>query len=207
MLGSHPVVHVAYADALAYAKWTGKDLATEAEWEFAARGGLENEEYAWGNALTPGGKHMANIWQGNFPLQNLCEDGFDRTSPVTAFPPNGYGLHDMIGNVWEWTSDWWSAQARRPTPQSPTGTNCTSQQPNLPLPFSTLALSIESALRMAERTRQKFVACSKACARWERDVDAISVFLSSKRQKRGDQTMRPMYRAMRRHRALPKSSP
>ncbi|UGY15797.1 formylglycine-generating enzyme family protein [Bradyrhizobium septentrionale] len=127
VLGSHPVVHVAYADALAYAKWAGKELATEAEWEFAARGGLEDEEYAWGNALTPGGKHMANTWQGNFPLQNLCEDGFDRTSPVTAFPPNGYGVHDMIGNVWEWTADWWSARheagAAKPCciPQNPRG--------------------------------------------------------------------------------------
>ena len=127
VLGSHPVVHVAYADALAYAKWAGKDLPTEAEWEFAARGGLEDEEYAWGNALTPGGVQMANIWQGKFPLQNLCEDGFDRTSPVTAFPPNGYGVHDMIGNVWEWTTDWWSARhdadAAKPCciPQNPRG--------------------------------------------------------------------------------------
>lgn len=109
VLGSHPVVHITYADALAYAKWTRKELPTEAEWEFAARGGLDDEEYAWGNALMPGGVHMANTWQGSFPVQNLCEDGYDRTSPVTAFPPNGYGIYDMIGNVWEWTADWWSA--------------------------------------------------------------------------------------------------
>jgi len=109
-LDHHPVVHVAYADALAYAKWACKDLPTEAEWEFAARGGLEGAEFAWGDEFTPGGKHMANTWQGNFPHQNLCADGFDRTSPVTAFPPNGYGVHDMIGNVWEWTTDWWSAK-------------------------------------------------------------------------------------------------
>jgi len=127
VLGSHPVVHVAYADALAYAKWVGKELPTEAEWEFAARGGLDDEEYAWGNAFTPGGAHMANTWQGNFPLQNLCEDGFDRTSPVSAFPPNGYGVYDMIGNVWEWTADWWSARheadAAKPCciPQNPRG--------------------------------------------------------------------------------------
>lgn len=107
-LDDHPVVHVAYSDAAAYAHWAGKDLPTEAEWEFAARGGLDGEEFAWGDALMPGGRHMANIWQGNFPVQNLGEDGFERTSPVMAFPPNGYGLHDMIGNVWEWTSDWWS---------------------------------------------------------------------------------------------------
>ena len=107
-LDDHPVVHVSYHDALAYAQWAGKELPTEAEWEFAARGGLDGAEFAWGNELTPGGRHMANIWQGNFPTQNTCEDGHARTSPVAAFPPNGYGLHDMIGNVWEWTADWWS---------------------------------------------------------------------------------------------------
>lgn len=107
-LDNHPVVHVAYRDAVTYAKWAGKDLPTEAEWEFAARGGREDAEFAWGDEFTPGGKHVANTWQGEFPHQNLKQDGFERTSPVTAFPPNGYGLHDMIGNVWEWTIDWWS---------------------------------------------------------------------------------------------------
>ncbi|MBY0381104.1 MAG: formylglycine-generating enzyme family protein [Xanthobacteraceae bacterium] len=105
-LDNHPVVHVAYEDARAYARWVGKDLPTEAEWEYAARGGLDGAEYAWGEELVPGGKHMANTWQGNFPIENLSLDGYSRTSPVMAFPPNGYGLHDMIGNVWEWTSDW-----------------------------------------------------------------------------------------------------
>jgi formylglycine-generating enzyme required for sulfatase activity len=105
---NHPVVHIAYADALAYAKWAGKDLPTEAEWEYAARGGLEDSEYAWGDEFAPGGKQMANTWQGEFPHQNLLSDGFERTSPVGAYPPNGYGLNDMIGNVWEWTTDWWS---------------------------------------------------------------------------------------------------
>jgi formylglycine-generating enzyme required for sulfatase activity len=109
-LDNHPVVHVAFADALAYATWAGKDLPTEAEWEFAARGGLDGAEFAWGDELTPGGKHMANTWQGEFPRQNLGSDGYLRTSHVTAFPPNGYGLHDMIGNVWEWTTDWYSQQ-------------------------------------------------------------------------------------------------
>ena len=109
-LDSHPVVHVAYSDALAYAKWAGKDLPTEAEWEYAARGGLDGAEYAWGDEFTPAGKHMANTWQGEFPRQNLTTDGYERTSPVTAFPPNGYGVHDMIGNVWEWTTDWYSAR-------------------------------------------------------------------------------------------------
>ena len=107
-LDDHPVVHVAFSDALAYAKWAGKDLPTEAEWEFAARGGLDGAEFAWGDEFTPAGRHMANTWQGEFPRQNANADGFERTSPVTAFPPNGYGLHDMIGNVWEWTADWYS---------------------------------------------------------------------------------------------------
>ncbi|GJD52911.1 Formylglycine-generating enzyme [Methylobacterium crusticola] len=109
-LDDHPAVHVAYADAEAYAAWAGKDLPTEAEWEYAARGGLDGAEFAWGDALTPGGRHMANTWQGTFPHRNLAEDGYERTSPVTAFPANGYGLHDMIGNVWEWTADFYSAR-------------------------------------------------------------------------------------------------
>jgi formylglycine-generating enzyme len=104
----HPVVHVSYADAEAYAEWAGKELPTEAEWERAARGGFEGEEFAWGNELTPNGKYYANTWQGEFPWHNLEEDGFEGTSPVTAFPMNGYGIYDMIGNVWEWTTDWYS---------------------------------------------------------------------------------------------------
>ena len=107
-LNDHPVVHVAYRDALAYAKWAGKDLPTEAEWEFAARGGFDGAEFAWGDEFTPSGKQMANTWQGRFPHENLRLDGYERTSPVTAFPANGYGLYDMIGNVWEWTSDWYA---------------------------------------------------------------------------------------------------
>jgi formylglycine-generating enzyme len=109
-LDNHPVVHVTFADALAYAHWAGKDLPTEAEWEFAARGGLDGAEFAWGDEFTPGGHQMANTWQGDFPRQNLAQDGFERTSPVTAFPPNGYSLYDMIGNVWEWTSDFYAAK-------------------------------------------------------------------------------------------------
>ena len=106
-LDDHPVVHVAYPDALAYARWAGKSLPTEAQWEYAARGGLEGAEFAWGDELTPGGRHMANIWQGAFPFENTAEDGYERTSPVASYPPNGYGLFDMIGNVWEWTCDWY----------------------------------------------------------------------------------------------------
>ena len=107
-LNDHPVVHIAYSDALAFAKWAGKDLPTEAEWEFAARGGLDGIEFAWGDEFSPGGKQMANTWQGAFPHENRKLDGYQRTSPVIAFPPNGYGVYDMIGNVWEWTSDWYS---------------------------------------------------------------------------------------------------
>ncbi|WP_370434859.1 formylglycine-generating enzyme family protein [Microvirga sp. TS319] len=106
-LEDHPVVHVAYLDAETYAAWAGKDVPTEAEWEFAARGGLDGAEFAWGDEFTPGGRHMANTWQGAFPFQNTREDGFERTSPVATYPPNGYDLYDMIGNVWEWTSDWY----------------------------------------------------------------------------------------------------
>ena len=101
-------MHISYRDAEAYAKWAGKALPTEAEWEFAARGGLDGADYAWGGEFEPGGKSMANTWQGEFPWQNLMTDGYEGTSPVGIYPPNGYGLYDMIGNVWEWTTDWYS---------------------------------------------------------------------------------------------------
>jgi sulfatase modifying factor 1 len=103
----HPVVHVAFEDALAYAQWAGKRLPTEAEFEFAARGGLDRNLYAWGNDLTPSRKAVANIWQGQFPAKDRGEDGYVGTSPVTAFPPNRFGLYDMGGNVWQWCSDWY----------------------------------------------------------------------------------------------------
>ena len=106
---AEPVVHVAYEDALAYAAWAGKDLPTEAEWEFAARGGLEGATYCWGDEFTPDRVWMANTWQGEFPSQNLQEDGFAHRAPVGSFPANGYGLFDMAGNVWQWTKDWYAA--------------------------------------------------------------------------------------------------
>ena len=106
-LTDHPVVHAAFADAEVFAAWEGKQLPTEAEWEFAARGGLDGAPYAWGDEFLPGDRHVANTWQGEFPWQHLSRDGYERTSPVGAFPPNGYGLHDLIGNVWEWTTDWY----------------------------------------------------------------------------------------------------
>jgi sulfatase modifying factor 1 len=104
---NYPVVQIAYDDAVAYAKWAGKRLPTEAEWEFAARGGLTGNLYSWGNEFKPGGKHMANTYQGEFPVKNTAEDGFAGIAPVKSFPPNGYGLYDMGGNVWQWCSDWY----------------------------------------------------------------------------------------------------
>ena len=102
---NYPVVHIAYEDAVAYCKWAAKRLPTEAEWEFASQGGNEKLRYGWGNELAPQGRYMANIFQGSFPNHDLAQDGFSSTSPVKSFPPNQYGLYDMIGNVWEWTSD------------------------------------------------------------------------------------------------------
>jgi formylglycine-generating enzyme required for sulfatase activity len=126
-LADHPVVHVAYRDAEAFARWAGKSLPTEAEWEYAARGGLEGADYAWGDDLAPGGAMLANYWQGAFPLENQALDGWRGTSPVGSFPANGHGLFDMIGNVWEWTRDWYApAKSRKPAspcciPENPRG--------------------------------------------------------------------------------------
>ena len=113
-LMDHPVVHVAFEDAEAYAKWVGKELPTEAEWEFASRGGLDGKAYTWGDEFIPAGKFMANTWQGQFPWQNLLEDGYEWTAPVGTYPANGYGLFDMAGNVWEWTTDWYQVHSLRP---------------------------------------------------------------------------------------------
>ncbi len=106
-LDDHPVVHVAWDDVAAYAAWAGTELPTEAEWEYAARGGTDGTEYAWGDELTPGGRHVANVWQGEFPADNQCLDGYEYAAPVGSYPPNGYGLRQMVGNVWEWTADWY----------------------------------------------------------------------------------------------------
>jgi formylglycine-generating enzyme required for sulfatase activity len=107
----HPVVHVSWADAVAFACWAGKELPSEAEWEFACRGGLDGATYAWGEEFTPAKTWMANTWQGEFPIHNTVADGHRGTAPVGCYPPNGYGLYDMIGNVWEWTADWYQAHS------------------------------------------------------------------------------------------------
>ncbi|WP_254643292.1 formylglycine-generating enzyme family protein [Streptomyces sp. BV286] len=104
----HPVVHVSWHDAQAFCRWTGKRLPTEAEWEYAARGGLVQKRYPWGDELDPGGTYRCNIWRGRFPSRNTAEDGYSGSAPVTAFEPNGFGLYNMSGNVWEWCADWWT---------------------------------------------------------------------------------------------------
>lgn len=124
----HPVVHIAYADASAYALWAGKALPREAEWEYAARGGLEGKTYPWGDSFEVDGRPMAKIWRGNFPHENLAPEGLKRTSPVRAYPPNGYGLYDVVGNVWEWTSDPYAAGG------ATDASGCCGTEPAAPFP-------------------------------------------------------------------------
>jgi formylglycine-generating enzyme len=124
-LKGHPVVHVAYEDAEAYARWAGKEIPSEAEWERAARGGLEGAAFTWGDVPVPDGRVMANTWEGRFPWENTLADGYFWTSPVGSFPANGYGLYDMAGNVWEWTCDWFAASH----PEDPSKPCCTPKNP------------------------------------------------------------------------------
>jgi sulfatase modifying factor 1 len=131
----HPVVQVCWDDAAAYARWAGKRLPTEAEWEYAARGGLDQQPYVWGSAFAPGGRMRANTFQGHFPDKNTAQDHYGGTSPVTAFPPNGYGLYDMAGNVWQWCADWYRPDYYAVSPRSnPPGPpdSLDPQEPDLP---------------------------------------------------------------------------
>ncbi|MFC9648121.1 MULTISPECIES: formylglycine-generating enzyme family protein [unclassified Streptomyces] len=119
---NHPVVHVSWNDAVAFCAWSGTRLPTEAEWEYAARGGLEQRRYPWGDELAPGGSHLCNIWRGSFPTVNTADDGYRSTAPVKAFRPNGFGLYNTVGNVWEWTADWFSRDFHVTGPRTdPTG--------------------------------------------------------------------------------------
>ena len=152
----HPVVHIAYEDAESYAAWAGKDLPTEAEWEYAARGGLDGAKYVWGDEFILDGRLMANTWQGEFPWQNLKSDGYEGTSPVGSFPANSYGLFDMAGNVWEWTSDFF----RPRHPDEPVKSCCTPRNPRV----DSQEINVESNLPDAHIPRKVVKGGSHLCA-------------------------------------------
>ncbi|MEM9215156.1 MAG: formylglycine-generating enzyme family protein [Cyanobacteria bacterium P01_F01_bin.150] len=160
---NHPVVHVVYEDILAYAEWAGKSIPTEAQWEFAARGGLNGAIFAWGNEIAPNGKVMANIWKGQFPHENLKSHP-PQTEPIGNYPANGYGLYDMIGNTWEWTSDWY--QERHP--ENPKKACCTPVDPN----GGTKANSLDRKAPASEQKPRKvlkggsFLCAPNYCARY-----------------------------------------
>jgi formylglycine-generating enzyme required for sulfatase activity len=150
----HPVVHVCFFDAEAFARWAGKRLPTEAEWEFAARGGLDRKPFYWGDELKPNGKIMANTWQGEFAHHNTLEDGYLRTAPVGSFPPNGFGLLDMAGNVWEWCSDWYQPRYFRDLPaRNPQGP-ATSHDP------------FEPGVPKRVQRGGSFLCCDNYCSRY-----------------------------------------
>jgi formylglycine-generating enzyme required for sulfatase activity len=166
-LPDHPVTHVAYEDAAAYTSWSGKELPTEAEWEFAARGGLDGAVYVWGDDVAPGGRPMANTWQGEFPWQNLAIDGYEGTSPVGAFPANGLGLFDMAGNVWEWTSDRYRPSHQHPTPPACCGPTRPITDPRAGSPVARFATDV--SMRQIPRRVMKggsFLCAPDYCLRY-----------------------------------------
>lgn len=160
---NHPVVHIVYEDALAYANWAGKQLPTEAQWEFAARGGLEGKEYAWGDEFIPNGKVMANTWKGQFPWQNLKPQP-PRAEAVGNYPPNGYGLYDMIGNVWEWTQDWYREQH----PKNPAKACCTPQNPRGAKEEESYDVRLHPSMRKPRKVLKggSFLCAPNYCARY-----------------------------------------
>ena len=160
---NHPVLHIIYADALAYAVWAGKELPTEAQWELAARGGLDGAEFAWGNEFMPNGKPMANIWQGKFPSENLKSES-PGPEAVGSYPANGYGLYDMIGNVWEWTQDWY----REKHLENPTKACCTPKNPRGGKEIDSYDRRLSPSMRKPRKVLKggSFLCAPNYCARY-----------------------------------------
>ncbi len=174
-LDDHPVVHVVAADAEAYAAWAGKRLPTEAEWEYAARGGLDGATYAWGEAFEPDGRLMAKTWQGLFPFDNAAPAGLKRTAPVGTYPANGYGLYDMIGNVWEWTADWYRATPPQVSPCCGSVTRVTAEESVDP--GSPIAIARRVAKGGSHLCAPSYCQRYRPAARWPQPVDTSTSHL------------------------------